>query len=334
MGRLPQKISAQASFTADQWRNWVCLFSLYCLHGLLPSEHYSCMLLFVRACTLILQPVITVDELNKADNLLMQFCKRFQELYGDDKCTPNMHLHCHLHQTIIDYGPVHSSWCFAFERFNDIFESFQKNWIHLEVQLMAKFLRFQDMAILDTPFEIPHELTDILQAHSLKVREIVQGQGSLLATHIDSLLLASYMENVSCPLDKIDASEKEFHCPLGKKYEKLLPPEEVQWLKDVYLALYPQQPSLHVPMLHEVFHEINVLGEHYCSEKCKGRNSPVISAYWAGATGNLLSSAERVRAGTIQGFFLHTISLTGDGSKHKKISHVFAKVRWHRLHPR
>ena len=130
--------------------------------------------------------------MNEADILLMQFCKTFQELYnnyyGDKKCTPNMHLHCHLHQTILDYGPAHSSWCFAFERFNSIFESFQKNWIHPEVQLMAKFLRFQDMATLDIPFEIPHELTDIFQAHSLKVREIVHGQGSLLATHIDSLL--------------------------------------------------------------------------------------------------------------------------------------------------
>ena len=89
---------------------------------------------------------------------------------------------------------------------------------------------------------------------------------------------------------------------MGRKYEKLLPPEEVQWLKGVYLALYPQQDSLHIPMLHEVFHEINVLGEHYCSEKCKERNSPVTSACWAGATGNLLSSAERTRIGIIQGF--------------------------------
>ena len=149
----------------------------------------------------------------------MQFCKGFQELYSNDKCTRNMQLHCHLHchlrQTIIDYGSIHSSWCLAFESFNGIFESFQNNWFHLEVQLMAKFLRFQDMAILDTPFEIPHELTDILQAHSLKVREIVQGQGSLLATHIDSLLLASYMENVLCPLDKIDASEKGVSLSVG-----------------------------------------------------------------------------------------------------------------------
>ena len=31
-----------ASFTADQWRNWMCDYSLYYLQELLPIEHYSC----------------------------------------------------------------------------------------------------------------------------------------------------------------------------------------------------------------------------------------------------------------------------------------------------
>ena len=71
-----------------------------------------------------------LDDLNKADDLLLQFCRQFEDLYGREKCTPNMHLHCHIRETIINYGPVYTTWCFAFERFNGIFESFQKNWIH------------------------------------------------------------------------------------------------------------------------------------------------------------------------------------------------------------
>ena len=41
------------------------------------------------------------------------------------------------------YGPVYSTWCFAFEIFNGVFKSFQKNWIYPEVQLLSKFLNFR-----------------------------------------------------------------------------------------------------------------------------------------------------------------------------------------------
>ena len=51
IGRIPFKIELNfASFTADQWRNWTCVYSLYCLQPLLPIEHYSCWVLFVEAC--------------------------------------------------------------------------------------------------------------------------------------------------------------------------------------------------------------------------------------------------------------------------------------------
>lgn len=50
LGRIPQNIGSIGSlFTADQWRNWVRIYSLYALHGILPSVDYECILLFV-AC--------------------------------------------------------------------------------------------------------------------------------------------------------------------------------------------------------------------------------------------------------------------------------------------
>ena len=42
IGRISFKIESNfASFTADQWWNWICVYSLYCLQELLPVEHYS-----------------------------------------------------------------------------------------------------------------------------------------------------------------------------------------------------------------------------------------------------------------------------------------------------
>lgn len=39
-GRVPTNIATNyGHFTADEWKNWVLLYSLYALQGLLPERH-------------------------------------------------------------------------------------------------------------------------------------------------------------------------------------------------------------------------------------------------------------------------------------------------------
>ena len=71
-------------------------------------------------------------------------------MYGQLEVTPNMHLHSHLINCVIDYGPVHNFWLFSFERFNGLLGDFKTNQRAVEIQLMRKFLRDQD--IRDLPF--------------------------------------------------------------------------------------------------------------------------------------------------------------------------------------
>ena len=44
-----------------------------------------------------------------------------------DLVTPNMHLHGHLKECLLDDGPFHSFWCVSFERFNGVLSSFHTN---------------------------------------------------------------------------------------------------------------------------------------------------------------------------------------------------------------
>ena len=109
VGRIPTKIeSGFSGFKADQWRNWTSIFSLYCLKGILPFRHYNCWQLFVKACHLLCCRSITLDNVYRADELLLKFCKIFEQLYGKDYCNMNLHLHGHLVQCVLDYGPVYS----------------------------------------------------------------------------------------------------------------------------------------------------------------------------------------------------------------------------------
>ena len=109
IGRLPSNVSSgYGGFTANQWSNWITIFSPIVLNGILPGEHLRCWLMFVRACTLLKPRVITKCDVESADLFLFNFCKEFERLYGKGACTPNMHLHMHLKACLLDYGPPHA----------------------------------------------------------------------------------------------------------------------------------------------------------------------------------------------------------------------------------
>ena len=142
MGRIPRKIAANfSSFKADEWKSWVTTFSIYTLHGLLEGQHLDCWRKFVRACRLLSTVFINNEKILQAHSLLIQFGKDVERLYGPDAVTINMHLHTHLKDCILDFGPISSFWVFGFERFNGYLGKFPTNNRSCEIQIMRKFLR-------------------------------------------------------------------------------------------------------------------------------------------------------------------------------------------------
>ena len=62
-----------------------------------------------------------------------------------------MHLHSHLVDCVLDYGPVYSFWLFSFERYNGILSEFGTNQRAVEIQLMRKFTSIQYVNDLHWP---------------------------------------------------------------------------------------------------------------------------------------------------------------------------------------
>lgn len=142
VGKLPQKFATSfGSFNADQLKNWTLLFSIYALKGTLPNSHLECWRMFVLACRKMCSVLISCGNAKVVDRRLMKFCQRFESLYGSEYVTPNMHLHCHLYDCILDFGPIYSFWLFSFERENGILGSYKTNKKNIEAQLMRRFLK-------------------------------------------------------------------------------------------------------------------------------------------------------------------------------------------------
>ena len=141
VGRLPAQISSNyGGFTAKQWKNWILIYSPLVLKGLLPTEHLGCWLLYVDTCHLICSTFIKVENVQSAHLFFVRFARRFEELYGKESFTPNIHLHMHLRECFLDYGPPHAFWCFSFERYNGILGSYHTNMREIECQFMRKFI--------------------------------------------------------------------------------------------------------------------------------------------------------------------------------------------------
>ena len=81
----------------------------------------------------------------------MQKIQRY--IYGAKSSTPNMHLHIHLKDSLLDYGPVYAFWLFAFECFNGILGAYSSNNKNIEVQIMRKFIDQQKAKDLHLPEE-------------------------------------------------------------------------------------------------------------------------------------------------------------------------------------
>ncbi|VDI83493.1 Hypothetical predicted protein [Mytilus galloprovincialis] len=154
VGSLPRKIvTSFGGFTADQLKNWTNVFSIFALKGVIPSEDFEVWRKFVLASRCITTKTITTVDILKYEKLILEFCSRFERIYGDTKVTPNMHLHYHMADCIRDYGPVYSFWLFSFERYNGHRGSLPNNSRSIELQIMRRFLRDSFVNCLQVPSE-------------------------------------------------------------------------------------------------------------------------------------------------------------------------------------
>ena len=162
MGRIPRKIKTGfSSFTADQFKNWITVFSIPALYAILPSQHLECWRHFVLACRILCKHSLSMDDISLFDALLMQFCRRIQQMYGESAVTPNIHMHAHLKEDLLSYGPAYEFWLFSFERYNGILGNQPTNNRLPEPQLMQRFIDDNSAYSFQFPIEFREELSPL-----------------------------------------------------------------------------------------------------------------------------------------------------------------------------
>lgn len=203
VGCIRTKIAS--GFSADEWHNWTIIFSLSCLKDILPHNHYNCWQLFVKACYLLCRCTIILDQLHTAD----QFCKSFKQQFTLWKPI-NLHLHAHLSECILDYGPVYSFWLFPFECLNGVLGSFHTNCHDISLQLIRRFLDTHEFGTHTWPVEYRDELSHV-------ILRCVYNKGSLMQSSLEHLVRSTdlHVGNIVEPLPPVRESALEPHQQLS-----------------------------------------------------------------------------------------------------------------------
>ena len=344
MGRLPCNLSTFSGFTANQWKNWILVYSSVVLKDIIPVADYNCWLLFVRACSLLVSGAITTDDIEMADEFLFLFCTQFQELYGEQSCTFNMHLHLHLRDSLRDYGPLHSFWCFSFERYNGILSGYHTNKRGIEEQLMKKFLFDQRVHALahskgsvgnDGFLHLLPSLHSEMQSKSLFTWNAFhsfrkwQTQGVLKVTTLDK----NEHEYIDYSLRSISMFVS---MPPNPQSSGVLNKLQSDSLLTVYQLLYPNSVINFLPYAYQSYKWIMYAGDRIGNQSTS-TSSSVITAYWPGyanTTDEFIGNCDSSRVGVVQKFLLHTVHITHPKAypQMEKVDHLWANISWKKCH--
>lgn len=320
IGRIPYKIeSGMASMTADQWRNWTCVYSLYALEGVIPKRYLDCWWLYVQACLLLCQPLITPDDINRGDHFLMEFCKKHEELYGPNYCTPNMHLHCHIAECLYDYGPAHSTWCFSFERCNGILGSMPNNNKPLEVEktMIKRFIRQMEHSdhVIN---QFGSEFSSLFPDTSI---------GSINETTIPTNSVVAELSKPQ-PISEV-TYDNSIIIPIGPMTEHALTDELIEKLNDMYSIIFKDHTLTHVSRLCRRFVRVKVAGTLYSSRKARTDRNSFICAHWLGDDDKSVNTGTFCRPGCVQYYIKQNVIL----DRNTSVTMYLANVQWYKKHP-
>ena len=321
VGRIGSKISANyGMFTAQEWKNWTTIHSMHVLTGILPEGHLMVWECFVLACRTLCQPVITRHDVMKADALLLNFCKGFENLYGQESITPNMHLCCHLQDSILDFGPVYAFWLFSFERYNGELAAHITNNRSVEMQYMRKFITISHVHPRNG--NVPSLYKDEFE-HFFS-----RGRSDSIDQDQKILPLTTYFNSSTRDLREIAWTSS---CvKLSSEYvEDALDNEDRAYLCKVYNTMFPEQNITEDRLSHVISKHRHMLmaGEKYGSTlECRASKSAFLLASWLGESGSIDVAKSIFRPAVVHHYISHKVLL--DSGVTTEFS--FAVVSWNK----
>ena len=138
----------RAHWKASEYRAWLLYYSLPILVTILPGDYVHHYALLVCSMHVLLNDVITVEDLKFSKKALNAFYELLPTLYSQHACSANMHALIHLPQCVAQWGPLWGFSMFGHESYH----SNLKRKIHGTRNVLPQICRFMKLDYLHDSF--------------------------------------------------------------------------------------------------------------------------------------------------------------------------------------
>ncbi|OAD66367.1 hypothetical protein PHYBLDRAFT_152439 [Phycomyces blakesleeanus NRRL 1555(-)] len=219
---------------ADEWKSWCLVYSPVLLADHLLSEDLSDWMEFVHTCKYLARPNITVKDLSHVHDFLESFGQKCQVRFGKDFISPNMYLHLHLKETVLNFDPVYGYWLFSFERYNGVLKNYAtNNKDGFEGTFMRRYL--EDMHKINLFLSLIYELVDsfpTLVTVTAATTTTIVPVAPYLPTTSSGFTLKTFLDSAEVNIDNVKGNK-----PLPPSTFPLGLGEFVQMQEDEYAYL-------------------------------------------------------------------------------------------------
>ena len=141
--RIPRAVSQRAYWKASEWRAFLLYYSPILFEILLPKKYFLHWLLLFEAIHRLISRHITAQDITIARLCLCKFVLQFEELYGLENVSFNVHLLTHLCDNVQDFGPLWATSAFVFEDANQHLLAMSHGTRGIHVQMVKRFLGYR-----------------------------------------------------------------------------------------------------------------------------------------------------------------------------------------------
>lgn len=139
VSRLPRSLELRKMFKASEYRSLLIYNLPVALIGILKKEYVDHFNLLSSSIYILLKNNISVEELNIAGEKLKMFVQQYEELYGKNHMTMNVHLLLHFTSSVKCLGPLWTTSMFSFESNNVTFGECLKGNTDVLSQITTKY---------------------------------------------------------------------------------------------------------------------------------------------------------------------------------------------------
>ncbi|XP_034236341.1 uncharacterized protein LOC117642364 [Thrips palmi] len=116
--RFTRTLTDRKLWKSKEYKLWFFYYSIVVMQGILEDVYLDHHIKLVSALSLLSLDSISPDQIDSAEELLLEYIKDFQNLYGLRYMGMNVHMLAHLCDMVRDLGPLWVYSCFFLEALN------------------------------------------------------------------------------------------------------------------------------------------------------------------------------------------------------------------------